>query len=166
MKLLKKSDHCCSPVLSSCPSMCLEHPYMQWRLPKNLFSHSPCQCAYLLFFKNMAIFAWKNRAENLFCLCQLTSDWSFMGSITGGFGRVLPSQRAPQTQETALNEGARCARTADYCEQKTFAHTLGGWGWVQDYKFCKAIASFSFLGFGCVNINPERSSWWLGNEEL
>lgn len=152
MKLLRKSSHCCSPVLSSCPGMCLEHPYMQWRLPKSLFSHSPCQCAYLLFFKNTAIFAWINRAENLFCLYQLTSDWSFMGSLTGGFGRVLPSQTASQeTQEAALNEGAWCAGTADYCVQKTFAHMLGGWGWVQNYKFSKAIASFSFLGFVCVS---------------
>lgn len=66
-------------------------------------------------------------------------------------GRVLPSQRASQTQETALNVGAWCACTADYCVQRTFAHMLGGWGWVQDYKFCKAITYFSFLGFVCVS---------------
>lgn len=56
-------------------------------------SHIPHVSALIsYFFKNTAIFAWKNRAENLFCLCQLTSDWSFMGSVIGGFGRVLPSE--------------------------------------------------------------------------
>lgn len=151
MKLLKKTGHCCSPVLSSCPSMCLEHPCMHWRY-QGICSHFPHVSVLIFYFlKTQLFFAWKNRAENLFCLCQLTSDWSFLGSITGGFGRVLPSQRASQTQETALNEGARCACTADCCVQKTFAHMLGGWGWVQDYKVCKAIASFSFLGFVCVS---------------
>lgn len=152
----------------------------EWMLLNSLSSHSLCQCAYLLFFKSMAILHGKIELKTLSAFASwwttLTLHGQYYWCICQGPAFKWREHHGPRRWLWMKVPNA-LVNTADCYAQKTFAHTESDWEWVYGIRFAsllqscfrKSFASFSFKDlcvYQHVNINPGGSGWWLGNERL